>query len=177
MDDRFIARLREGEKMAPLCREFGISRVTGYKIFNRCKLCGLDALDDRSRRPLRPKAPSPRPPTSSSSRSVSTGSSGFTTARALRPAPLRLDELRVQHLVQTDRIVRVRGLLQPPQSGGTGQGRRARRCRLQPGVGAQGLVVVEIFVGQRQRVQTLPHHRCQLVQTARLAARTVQRAR
>jgi putative transposase len=32
MDERlrFIARLLEGEKMAPLCREFGISRVTGY---------------------------------------------------------------------------------------------------------------------------------------------------
>jgi len=39
MDERlrFIARLLEGEKMAPLCREFGISRVTGYKIFNRYK--------------------------------------------------------------------------------------------------------------------------------------------
>jgi hypothetical protein len=38
MDERlrFIARLLEGEKMAPLCREFGISRVTGYKIYNRC---------------------------------------------------------------------------------------------------------------------------------------------
>ena len=37
MDERlkFIARLLDGEKMAPLCREFGISRVTGYKIFNR----------------------------------------------------------------------------------------------------------------------------------------------
>ena len=37
MDERlrFIARRLEGEKMAPLCREFGISRVTGYKIFNR----------------------------------------------------------------------------------------------------------------------------------------------
>ncbi len=34
MDERlrFIARLLEGEKMSPLCREFGISRVTGYKI-------------------------------------------------------------------------------------------------------------------------------------------------
>ena len=50
---RFIARLLEGEKMAPLCREFGISRVTGYKIFNRYKECGLDALYDRSRGPYR----------------------------------------------------------------------------------------------------------------------------
>ena len=55
MDERlrFIARLLEGEKVAPLCREFGISRVTGYKIFNRYKECGLDALNDRSRRPYR----------------------------------------------------------------------------------------------------------------------------
>lgn len=50
---RFIARLLDGEKMAHLCREFGISRKTGYKIFNRYKDCGLDALTDRSRRPYR----------------------------------------------------------------------------------------------------------------------------
>ena len=55
MDERlrFIARLLEGEKMAPLCREFGISRVTGYKIYERYKTCGLDGLNDRSRRPYR----------------------------------------------------------------------------------------------------------------------------
>jgi putative transposase len=55
MDERlkFIGRLLEGEKMAPLCREFGISRVTGYKIFNRYKECGLDGLYDRSRAPYR----------------------------------------------------------------------------------------------------------------------------
>jgi putative transposase len=50
---RFIARLLEGEKMAPLCREFGISRVTGYKIFNRYKDCGLQGLTERSRAPYR----------------------------------------------------------------------------------------------------------------------------
>jgi len=55
MDERlrFIARLLEGEKMARLCREFGISRVTGYKIYERYKECGLDGLNDRSRRPYR----------------------------------------------------------------------------------------------------------------------------
>jgi putative transposase len=49
MDERlrFVARLLEGEQMAPLCREFGISRVTGYKIFDRYKECGLDGLHDR----------------------------------------------------------------------------------------------------------------------------------
>jgi putative transposase len=55
MDERlrFVARRLEGEKMAPLCAEFGISRKTGYKIYDRYKDCGLDALTDRSRRPLR----------------------------------------------------------------------------------------------------------------------------
>lgn len=55
MDERlrFIARLLEGEKMAVLCREFDISRKTGYKIFERYKNCGIDGLNDRSRRPQR----------------------------------------------------------------------------------------------------------------------------
>ena len=39
--------------MAALCREFGISRPTGYKIFNRYKNLGLEGLIDRSRRPYR----------------------------------------------------------------------------------------------------------------------------
>ncbi len=39
--------------MSDLCREFGISRKTGYKIFNRYKEHGLEALCDRSRRPVR----------------------------------------------------------------------------------------------------------------------------
>jgi len=55
MDDRlrFVARLLEGEQMSPLCREFGISRKTGYKVFDRYKEHGLEALTDRSRRPVR----------------------------------------------------------------------------------------------------------------------------
>jgi putative transposase len=55
MDERlrFVARLLEGEKMAPLCAEFGISRKTGYKVFDRYKACGLGAFSDRSRRPHR----------------------------------------------------------------------------------------------------------------------------
>jgi transposase InsO family protein len=50
---RFVARLLEGEGMSEVCRDFGISRKTGYKIFNRYKEHGLDALCDRSRRPVR----------------------------------------------------------------------------------------------------------------------------
>ena len=39
--------------MASLCREFGISRKTGYKIFERYEQCGLEGLSDRVRRPFR----------------------------------------------------------------------------------------------------------------------------
>ena len=39
--------------LTDLCREFGISRKTGYKIFNRYKEHGVEALNDRSRRPVR----------------------------------------------------------------------------------------------------------------------------
>ena len=55
MDERlrFVAKLLEGEKMAAVCREFGISRPTGYKIFNRYKNLGYQGLLDRSRRPYR----------------------------------------------------------------------------------------------------------------------------
>jgi transposase len=50
---RFVARLLDGETMTEMCREFGISRKTGYKIFDRYKAHGLEALSDRSRRPVR----------------------------------------------------------------------------------------------------------------------------
>lgn len=55
MDERlkFVARLLDGEKMAVLCREFEISRKTGYKIYARYKDCGVEGLTDRSRRPYR----------------------------------------------------------------------------------------------------------------------------
>lgn len=50
---RFIARLLDGETMTALCGEFGISRKTGYKIYDRYKDCGVQGLTDRSRRPYR----------------------------------------------------------------------------------------------------------------------------
>jgi transposase InsO family protein len=50
---RFVAQLLDGEAMSEVCRAFGISRKTGYKIFNRYKDHGLEALTDRSRRPVR----------------------------------------------------------------------------------------------------------------------------
>ena len=50
---RFVLRRLDGEPMSDLCREFGISRKTGYKIFERYQRHGLDAVSDRSRRPVR----------------------------------------------------------------------------------------------------------------------------
>ena len=50
---KFIAKCLDGHKMTDLCREFGISRKTGYKIVNRFKECGFEGLNDRSRRPYR----------------------------------------------------------------------------------------------------------------------------
>jgi len=55
MDERirFVIRQKDGESMASLCREFGISRKTGYKILDRYKECGWEGLTDRTRRPFR----------------------------------------------------------------------------------------------------------------------------
>ena len=43
MDERlrFVAKLLDGESMTELCREFGISRKTGYKILTRYRDQGV----------------------------------------------------------------------------------------------------------------------------------------
>ena len=53
MDERtkFVGRLLAGEKIAPLCREFGISRVTGHKIWSRYQRDGSRGLYSLSRAP------------------------------------------------------------------------------------------------------------------------------
>lgn len=48
---KFITRLDGGERMTDLCLEFGISRKTGYKIWNRYQRHGAKAVLDQSRRP------------------------------------------------------------------------------------------------------------------------------
>lgn len=55
MDERlrFIARLLDGESMSEVCRAFGVSRKTGYKLLERYREDGPVALADRSRRPVR----------------------------------------------------------------------------------------------------------------------------
>ena len=55
MDERmrFVIRRQDGESMDLLCRQFGISRKSGYKIIHRFEQCGLEGLSDRARRPHR----------------------------------------------------------------------------------------------------------------------------
>jgi transposase len=47
----FVERAQKGEKLAKLCREFGVSRTTGHKWVKRFKEQGYDGLEDESRRP------------------------------------------------------------------------------------------------------------------------------
>ena len=55
MDERkkFVLELESGERMAEVCRRFGISRKTGYKILERWKAQREAGLLDRDRAPLR----------------------------------------------------------------------------------------------------------------------------
>jgi transposase-like protein len=94
---RFVARLLDGEAMTDVCREFGVSRKTGYKIFDRYKEHGLEALSDRSRRPVRyanqlPEqiegllsGSRPRSRTGARARSGSCWSDGWTAISGFRP--------------------------------------------------------------------------------------------
>ncbi|MGZ3722605.1 MAG: integrase core domain-containing protein [Bdellovibrionales bacterium] len=49
---KLIIRLDQGEQMADLCREFGISRKTGYKFLERYKRYGVPGLYDQKRAPI-----------------------------------------------------------------------------------------------------------------------------
>lgn len=50
---KFVLRRDSGEKMTDLCKEFDISRKTGYKFYNRYKEQGPEGLKDRSHEPIR----------------------------------------------------------------------------------------------------------------------------
>lgn len=56
----FVTRLKAGERMAELCRQFGISRKTGYKLLERFERLGPGGLFDVSRRPHRLARQSPQ---------------------------------------------------------------------------------------------------------------------
>jgi putative transposase len=47
----FVERVAAGEKIAPLCREFSISRQAGHKWWKRYKEQGYAGLEEQSRRP------------------------------------------------------------------------------------------------------------------------------
>ena len=49
----FVTRLENGERMTDLCLEFGVSRKTGHKIWNRYRGKGVVGLEDESRAPRR----------------------------------------------------------------------------------------------------------------------------
>jgi len=57
---QFVMRLESGERMSALCREFNISRKTGYKFLNRWQEYGREGLFDRSKRPYRSPNRTPR---------------------------------------------------------------------------------------------------------------------
>jgi transposase InsO family protein len=50
---KFVSRLRSGERMTDLCREFGISRKTGYKFLERFEKQSIVGLEDQRRVPDR----------------------------------------------------------------------------------------------------------------------------
>jgi transposase InsO family protein len=56
----FVTRVKDGERMVDLCREFQISRKTGYKIFERYERLGALGLLDESRRPVRSPQRTPK---------------------------------------------------------------------------------------------------------------------
>ena len=55
--EEFVLAARQGGNFSALCREFGISRKTGYKWVRRAQ--SGEALDDRSRKPKRVSARTP----------------------------------------------------------------------------------------------------------------------
>lgn len=50
---RFVMRLLDGEKMTDVCRDYDISRKTGYKFLERYEKFGFEGLQNQSRRPNR----------------------------------------------------------------------------------------------------------------------------
>ncbi len=52
---QFLSRLQAGERMSDLCREFGITRTTGYKFKRRYERYGLGGIPDESRAPKHPR--------------------------------------------------------------------------------------------------------------------------
>ena len=50
----FIREVQRGKSMTALCREFGVSRATGYRWLRRFREEGVAGLRDRANAPRRP---------------------------------------------------------------------------------------------------------------------------
>ena len=57
----FVFRLQAGERMSDLCREYGISRKTGYKVVERFERDSVAGLTDRMSVPNRIPHRTPEP--------------------------------------------------------------------------------------------------------------------
>ena len=87
--------------MAGLCREFGISRKTGYTIYDRDTDCGLDGLSDRSRRPSQQAN---RLPMRSATEPAQLCAAAAAAARSSRRLGLRGDSASVQIETRRDDV-------------------------------------------------------------------------
>ncbi len=143
MDERikFIARILDGEKMTVLCREFNISRKTGYKIVKRYNDSGLEALTDHSRRPYRHANQLPM--------QIEKLIVRLKKDKINWGAP----KIRMRDLITTRRGVRGQGL--PTQTGGTTWkycwtiGEDVKHLQLGKGSATIRLLVVLQFVAQK----------------------------
>jgi transposase InsO family protein len=132
---RFVSRLLEGEAMSDVCREFGVSRKTGYKIFGRYKEHGLEALSDRSRRPVRYANQLPAPIEAMIVRCKE--DKPYWGARKIRELLVRrlAGDVRIPASSTIHAVLHRHGLVKPPGR----PRRRARGTALSPGAGPNDL--------------------------------------
>jgi transposase InsO family protein len=116
---RFIGRLQDGERMTDLCREYGISRKTGYKLKSRYEVCGVASFEDRSRAPhRRPHATPPEVIEAIVELKAEFPTWGAKKLRAMLPS--RHPGLHVPARSTVHEILKGKGLIQPRK--------RRRRC-------------------------------------------------
>src|SRR5271165_1488047 len=122
----------EGEAMGEVCREFGILRKTGYKIFDRNKVHGLEALSDRI--PASGALRQPLPPQIESLITACKREKPHWGARKIRELLVRkLDgDFRVPAKSTIHAVLCRHDLMKPiglPRHRATGTGRRGRARR------------------------------------------------
>ena len=147
---KFVARLLDGEEMTSMCREFGISRKTGYKIYQRYLSCGHEALTDLPRRPCR--YANQLPPQVQTAILQLKQQKPHWGARKLRELFARKfgSEISVPAVSTIHAVLDRHGLVQPMK----GRKRRAEGTELSPGAHPNDLWCVdfkgEFMLGSRQ---------------------------